>query len=403
MKKSLIALAALASVAGVAQAQSTVTVYGVLDVGYGDNTKKINGVEQGQKALSFNNFSSSRFGLKGTEDLGAGLKAGFTIETGISSNTTTGSTGYLPGTTTAPTVGVTTGTTIDATTMGGRELNATISFPTGTDLKAGFGSTAVRDIVLAYDAGNGSNAVGNILVNDTQFSSNRATQLYLSQTLGGLKFGAGLAQNTTTQDGKNDTKANGYSLAAQYTVGAFSAAAAYQNSKTATNGTPAVTATGIYAGNAPISATDPGKQYAAAVADVNKNVKTTIVGASYDLGVAKLFAEYGEVKTENNTAAVIAGEGKRSGTSVGVQVPVGKFTPYAQFSTGKVDQAQTAASAASRENRDYKGYSAGVKYDLSNRTYAYLHYGDTKLDAGAVAASKEVKNTQAAVGVVHNF
>jgi len=398
MKKSLIALAALASVAGVAQAQSTVTVYGVLDVGYGDNTKKIDGVQQGQKALAFNNFSSSRFGLKGTEDLGAGLKAGFTIETGISSNTTTGSTGYLPGTTTAPTVGGTTGTTIDATTMGGRELNATISFPTGTDLKAGFGSTAVRDIVLAYDAGNGSNAVGNILVNDTQFSSNRATQLYLSQTLGGLKFGAGLAQNTTTQDGKNDTKANGYSVAAQYTLGAFSAAAAYQNSKTATNAVAAVANTGTLG-------TGVLTLGSAAVAAVDKNVKTTIVGASYDLGVAKLFAEYGEVKTENNTAAVIAGEGKRSGTSVGVQVPVGKFTPYAQFSTGKVDQAQTAASAASRESRDYKGYSVGTKYDLSKRTYAYLHYGDTKLDAGSVPATngKEVKNTQTTVGVVHNF
>ena len=380
MKKSLIALAALASVAGVAQAQSTVTVYGVLDVGYTDNTKKINGVEQGQKALSFNNFSSSRFGLKGTEDLGAGLKAGFTIETGISSNTTTGSTGYTPGTTTLPAVG-TTGTTIDATTMGSRELNATISFPTGTDLKAGFGSTAVRDIVLAYDAGNGSNAVGNILVNDTQFSSNRATQLYLSQTLGGLKFGAGLAQNTTTSDGGADNKANGYSVAAQYTAGALSVAGAYQNSKTQTAALNSTTVT------------------------VDKNVKTTILGASYDLGVAKLFAEYGEVKTENNTAAVIAGEGKRSGTSVGVQVPVGKFTPYAQFSTGKVDQAQTAASAASRESRDYKGYSVGTKYDLSKRTYAYLHYGDTKLDAGSVPATngKEVKNTQTTVGVVHNF
>jgi len=379
MKKSLIALAALASVAGVAQAQSSVTVYGFLDVGYGDNSKKIAGVEQGQKALAFNNFSSSRFGLKGVEDIGSGVKASFTIETGISSNTTTGSTGYTPGTTTAPAVG-TTGTTLDATTLGSRELNATISLPTGTDVKAGYGSTAVRDIVLAYDAGFGSNAVGNILVNDPQFSSNRATQLYLAQTVGGLKFGGGIAQNTTTKDGYSDNKANGYSLAAQYTVGRFSAAAAYQNSKTQTS-----SVTG------------------AATTSADRNVKTTIVGASYDLGVAKLLAEYGKVKTDNNLDTVIAGQGDRHGVSVGVQVPVGKFTPYAQYSTGKKNEAYTAA-AGTTEDRDYRGYSVGTKYDLSKRTYAYLHYGNTKLDAGAEAtAGVEVKNTQATVGLVHAF
>jgi len=379
MKKSLIALAALSAIAGVAQAQSSVTVYGILDVGYGDSTKKIAGVEQGQKALSFNNFSTSRFGLKGVEDIGSGVKASFTIETAISSNVTTGSTGYTPGTTTAPAVGGTTGTTLDATTLGGRELNATVSLPTGTDLKAGYGSTAVRDIVLAYDAGFGSNAVGNILVNDVQFSSNRATQLYVAQTLGNLKFGAGLAQNTTTNDGGADNKANGYSLAAQYTAGALSVAGAYQDSKTQTATLASTTVT------------------------VDKNVKTTILGASYDLGAAKLFAQYGEVKTENNLAAAIAGQGKRNGTSVGVQVPVGKFTPYAQYSAGKVDQTYSA-SASTRESRDYKGYSVGTKYNLSSRTYAYLHYGDTKLDAGSVAANGvEVKNTQATAGIVHSF
>jgi len=378
MKKSLIALAALSAIAGVAQAQSSVTVYGILDAGYTDSTKKIAGVETGLKAISFNNFSTSRFGFKGVEDIGSGVKAAFTIETGISSNATTGSSGYLPGTTTAPVVAAS-GTTVDATTVGARELNATVSLPTGTDLKAGYGSTAVRDIVLAYDAGFGSNAVGNILVNDVQFSSNRATQLYVAQTLGNLKFGAGLAQNTTTNDGGADNKANGYSLAAQYTAGALSVAGAYQDSKTQTATLASTTVT------------------------VDKNVKTTILGASYDLGAAKLFAQYGEVKTENNLAAAIAGQGKRNGTSVGVQVPVGKFTPYAQYSAGKVDQTYSA-SASTRESRDYKGYSVGTKYNLSSRTYAYLHYGDTKLDAGSVAANGvEVKNTQATAGIVHSF
>ena len=87
MKKLLIASAALAMVAGTAQAQSSVTVYGLIDMGYtatenssttsagATTTKKQSTTGNGDGALA-----TSRFGVRGSEDLGAGRKANFVLE-----------------------------------------------------------------------------------------------------------------------------------------------------------------------------------------------------------------------------------------------------------------------------------------------------------------------------------
>ena len=80
MKKSLIALAVL-GFTGAAMAQSSVTLYGVADAGIGkiengsDKTEFLSG--------SVMNNGVSRVGVRGVEDLGGGLKAGFTFETGL--------------------------------------------------------------------------------------------------------------------------------------------------------------------------------------------------------------------------------------------------------------------------------------------------------------------------------
>ena len=91
MKKSLLALAALSAIAGAAQAQSSVTVYGILDVGYvgtNTNTTSTSAALQGQAKTQGSSFgasaeSSSRLGFKGNEDLGGGTSAFFTIEMGL--------------------------------------------------------------------------------------------------------------------------------------------------------------------------------------------------------------------------------------------------------------------------------------------------------------------------------
>jgi predicted porin len=79
MKKSLIALAALATVATAAQAQSSVTIYGVLDAGITRATNA-NGTNNSNTGLTNGGLSTPRWGFKGAEDLGGGLKAGFTLE-----------------------------------------------------------------------------------------------------------------------------------------------------------------------------------------------------------------------------------------------------------------------------------------------------------------------------------
>jgi len=72
MKKSLLALAALTAFAGAASAQSSVTLYGRVDLAVGKNI--------GSDAKYLSNGSGSRLGLRGSEDLGGGLSALFNIE-----------------------------------------------------------------------------------------------------------------------------------------------------------------------------------------------------------------------------------------------------------------------------------------------------------------------------------
>src|SRR5476649_2131321 len=80
MKKSLLALAALGTFAGVAHAQSSVTLYGIVDAGFVYNN---NSAGSKLYSTSAGNIQGDRWGLRGTEDLGGGLKALFVLENGF--------------------------------------------------------------------------------------------------------------------------------------------------------------------------------------------------------------------------------------------------------------------------------------------------------------------------------
>ncbi len=86
MKKSLLALAALGAFASVAHAQSSVTLYGIIDAGLDYTNNVNNGAGQGksQWAMVSGVTQGSRWGLKGSEDLGGGLKTVFQLENGYS-------------------------------------------------------------------------------------------------------------------------------------------------------------------------------------------------------------------------------------------------------------------------------------------------------------------------------
>jgi len=405
MKKSLIALAALSAVAGSAFAQSSVTVYGVLDAGYAETSKTISGTKNSQDALGFNNLTSSRFGLRGTEDLGGGLKASFVVESGISSNAMAGFSQ-----TNASASGKN-GTTIDATSLGNRELNASIDTASGTTVKIGFGGTAIRTYNLAFDAAYGANFVGNVLTNDATLSSNRRTAAGVSQKFGDFTVGAAVTKNddtTTTTDLKTSS---GTIVNLGYGKGPLAFGAAYQSDKTSTALVAAGTDFAVRAtcgstetnvGN--VSLTGAGGTQALCRANevpaTNKKSDVTVVGGSYDFGIARAFAQYGKVKTNDNTVEHGVGDGTRSAYSVGVRVPMGKAEVFAQMSDGSKDEVITRGTASIK--RDWTGSQIGAVYNLSKRTTGYATVGKTKLD-GTSGVTNELKVEQFAIGMAHSF
>jgi predicted porin len=103
MKKSLLALAAMGAFAGAAQAQSSVTVYGIFDGGYNGravdtkSTAAATATVVSNSDMSGNQAASSRLGFRGVEDLGGGLRATFNLEFGFDPGNGTLFTTTLPG------------------------------------------------------------------------------------------------------------------------------------------------------------------------------------------------------------------------------------------------------------------------------------------------------------------
>ena len=85
MKKSLLALAALTAFAGAASAQSSVTLFGIVDV----SARNISAGGKSMQQLATDGYNSSRLGFRGVEDLGGGMRASFWYEGSIAADTGT--------------------------------------------------------------------------------------------------------------------------------------------------------------------------------------------------------------------------------------------------------------------------------------------------------------------------
>src|SRR4030095_13901233 len=79
MKKSLLALAVLGAYAGVASAQSSVTLYGTVDLAGRYVKQDVTSGSDHRWSLGRDGINSSQLGFRGIEDLGGGLKAGFLL------------------------------------------------------------------------------------------------------------------------------------------------------------------------------------------------------------------------------------------------------------------------------------------------------------------------------------
>jgi len=88
MKKTILALAVMGTFTATAFAQSSVTMYGVIDtaIRYTNNQVTTNGTLGSQTAMTEGAFQGSRVGFKGSEDLGGGTSAVFQLENGFQSN-----------------------------------------------------------------------------------------------------------------------------------------------------------------------------------------------------------------------------------------------------------------------------------------------------------------------------
>ena len=88
MKKTLIALAAVAA-SSAALAQSSVTLFGIMDVNVRHTSTKIGGVKTSLSEMGQDGTASSRLGFRGVEDLGGGMSASFWLEGALNPDTGT--------------------------------------------------------------------------------------------------------------------------------------------------------------------------------------------------------------------------------------------------------------------------------------------------------------------------
>jgi len=320
MKKSLAALAAL--VATGAFAQSSVNIYGVLDIGYADTN--VAGVKFNQAAPV---HTPSRIGFRGTEDLGGGLSANFNLETGGLNLETGASTGInftreswvgLAGRFGSTRVGLT--SSIASKSQSQFDLNGTSSTTSALSL-TGVGPVAWYG------------------------SSRRASQFqYQTNKLGGLTAGLGLTLKADNGDVKNRT-----SVSVNYANGPIAAGFVAESRATAADRT-------AYA-----------------------------LAGSYDLGVAKVAAGYSRSRaaavTGNNGGATTGFQGGK-GVHVGVIAPIGAFkvgAQYARNTTSKDAALELFANyALSKRTSVYTdiarvNYKAAATQDVNKFGVGILH------------------------------
>lgn len=359
MKKSLIALAVLAATSGAAMAQSYVTLYGVLDVGFGkvkDGKWGMNNGEGYGTSVSDGFNSTSVIGFRGSEDLGGGLKANFNLQTSGLDLSSSG-----------------TGLAF------GREAWVGLEGAGWGAIQFGRSSSIGAKVMGVYDF-NGtsySSAYDRAGISAVTWygSSRRSSQVqYTSPNFGGFVARAGFTAKGD-YDGINgvavnpDAK-NRYSLGATFANGPLSVSAVAE--------TKAL----------------EGQRTAYAV------------GASYDLSVVKLAVTYN--RRENDVGAVAgvgvgvknyntfgANGGRDAGGKGWTLAAVAPFGP-----------ANVGVAYARNTSADTKALELFANYALSKRTRLYVDFVKA-YDQNALVVSPTITASQnpyaVGLGVVHTF
>jgi predicted porin len=362
LKKNLVAAAALMAVAAVAHAD--VKLYGALDyyVGSVEDAHSKTGGSTRVTAVNSGGMMTSFFGIAGSEDLGAGLKAEFALESFI--NGDTGATG--------PNM---------AGGFWGRGSNIALS-------KDGLGKVAIGqyDNPL-FTAGYTYNPFGSSMVASPTmrhyyskiaslgFDTGWVNSLtYESPIFSGAQLVAQFAPKETTASGTG----NSYALAGYYNAGPLSATVSY----TSAGRTSTFTSLTSFSKTAYLAAQ-----------------KVSNVGASYDFGAAKAFLQYTNVNTKSAVEV-----DSSTGKLVGLDTDGGKATIYQLGVSVPLNEKATVMASYGADKSTPKGgdsatdkvLSIGYDYLLSKRTDVYgvfVHNAQTDASSGQTLA----------VGIKHNF
>lgn len=346
MKKPLVALAALAATS--AFAQTSVTLYGVLDAGYSTTTTENATTTVKTKATGGNAagaWQSNRLGFKGTEDIGGGTTANFNYEMAIAA-----------------------GTTGDLSSTGGiRQSNVSLANKNLGEVMVGRQYNPIFSVTAALDAGNANNVgFGRVIYGQVATTRTSGGVAYTSPTMNGVTAKVIMGKNAIETNGANaaaDYRASGGSLV--YANGPLTVQAAMHETTLLTS----------------------------AAAGTQSNKKEQVFGGSYVAGKATLLAMYGSNKEIDLTGAQTK---KRTGYQIGLRYPVTPMVDsFLTYGRATVQAASTAAESTA------KGTQAGAMYNLSKRTGVYAAYGKTTGDTSAAAST--VSGKELAFGIRHTF
>lgn len=354
MKKSVLALAVLGAFAGAVSAQSSVTLYGRLDTAVtwtdpGSEGRVTGDTAVGESVFRLNGhdvIGGSRWGLRGSEDLGGGLKANFVIESGFN-----GDTGAQSG-----------------TKLFDRQAFVGLSSKSLGEVRLGRQQTLTRELNLltADIASEGELTVvqpaglppGRILFQNFGYRVDNAVQ-YLSPNFGGFQVRGLVAAGegaTARQQG----------VLLTYSAGPLKAGLSYES-----------------------YADGPG-------ADGTYN-EVLLLGASYDFGFATLLGSVQNTKDFGNATSdeVTVGGAiveDHQGYNVGVMVPFGAFQLRAQYTRSTMER-------EGESDLDTDKYGASLRYSLSKRTQLYTVVSKLGGDDDETFA----RDVQVTFGVGHNF
>lgn len=311
-----------------AQAQSSVNLYGLIDLSIG-STKPVGGFSQ--TGIDNGKLTTSYFGLRGSEDLGGGLSAVFKLESYVRADT--GASGRFNGDTLfARTASVGLSSTTFGTFTLGR--NTTPLFVSTLSFNAFGDSFGYSPSIRHYFDG------GAVVTGDSAWNN---SVLYSSPDFGGFKFGLIAAAKSGTSGNINS---NGANLGANvgYAAGPLAASLVYQEVK---------------------------KDGVAPVPDT----RTWQLDGAYDFGVAKTFLQLGQVKntTTNVTYRLVDVGAKIPAGNGNVLVQYGRLSPDAGAKTNTVSLGYSynmskrteLYAAAMRDKKD--NLSVGSSYSLGLR------------------------------------